>query len=59
VSFYVDRNGKVVVETSGYGGKDKIEENIKKTIASGGSASVAGQSAVQVAGVSAAVAGGR
>ena len=42
VSFYVDRNGKVVVETAGYGGKDKIEENIKKTIASGGTR-VAGQ----------------
>ncbi len=59
MSFYVDRNGKVVVETAGYGGKDEIEENIKKTIASGGSASVAGQSTVQVAGASAAVAGGR
>jgi thiol-disulfide isomerase/thioredoxin len=36
MSFYVDKAGKVVVETAGLGSKDEIEANIKKTIASGG-----------------------
>jgi thiol-disulfide isomerase/thioredoxin len=39
-SFYVDRSGKVMLETAGMsdgqGGKDEIEANIKKLIASGG-----------------------
>ena len=35
MSFYVDRNGIVVEETAGLGGKDEIEAHIKKTIASG------------------------
>ena len=35
MSFYVDRNGVVVVQTAGLGPKDEIEANIKKTIASG------------------------
>ena len=39
-SFYVDRAGKVLIETAGLssaeGGKDEIEANIKKLIASGG-----------------------
>jgi thiol-disulfide isomerase/thioredoxin len=59
VSFYVDKSGKVVVQTAGLGPKEKIEENIKKIIASNGTASVAAPGAVQVAGVNSAVAGGR
>jgi len=51
MSFYVDRNGVVVVETAGLGPKDDIEANIKKTIASGGSASLPVSGNVQVAGV--------
>lgn len=35
MSFYVDRNGKVVETTGGLSSKDEIEANIKKTIASG------------------------
>ena len=35
MSFYVDRNGVIVEETAGLGGKDEIEAHIKKTIASG------------------------
>ena len=35
MSFYVDRNGIIVEETAGLGGKDQIEAHIKKTIASG------------------------
>ena len=39
-SFYVDRGGKVMLETAGMsddsGGKDEIEANIKKLIAAGG-----------------------
>jgi thiol-disulfide isomerase/thioredoxin len=39
-SFYVDRSGKVILETAGMsdgqGGKDEIEANIKKLIAAGG-----------------------
>ena len=39
-SFYVDKNGKVVLATAGIydgqGGKDLIEANIKKLLASGG-----------------------
>jgi len=35
MSFYVDRNGIIVDETAGLGGKDQIEAHIKKTIASG------------------------
>ena len=37
-SFYVDRGGKVMLQTAGVsdGGKDEIEANIKKLIASGG-----------------------
>jgi thiol-disulfide isomerase/thioredoxin len=35
MSFYVDRNGKVVEATGGLSSKDEIEANIKKTIASG------------------------
>jgi thiol-disulfide isomerase/thioredoxin len=38
-SFYVDRTGKVLIETAGMsdgqGGKDEIEANIKKLLASG------------------------
>jgi thiol-disulfide isomerase/thioredoxin len=40
MSFYVDKTGVVVEETAGLGSKDEIEANIKKTIASNGSASV-------------------
>ncbi|WP_275951544.1 TlpA disulfide reductase family protein [Granulicella sp. dw_53] len=39
MSFYVDKNGVVVVQTAGLGTKDDIEANIKKTIASGGAPS--------------------
>ena len=39
-SFYVDRTGKVMLETAGLtsegGGKDEIEANIKKLLAAGG-----------------------
>ncbi len=35
MSFYVDRNGIIVDETAGLGGKDQIEAHIKRTIASG------------------------
>ncbi len=39
-TFYVDRGGKVLIETAGVssedGGKDEIEANIKKLIAAGG-----------------------
>ena len=39
-SFYVDRTGKVLIETAGIhdgeGGKDEVEANIKKLIASSG-----------------------
>ncbi len=39
-SFYVDRTGKVLIETAGItdgqGGKDQIEANVKRLIASGG-----------------------
>ena len=39
-SFYVDRTGKVMIETAGLsseqGGKDEIEANIKKLLAAGG-----------------------
>ncbi len=37
MSFYVDRNGIVVEETAGLGGRDEIEAHIKKAIASGNS----------------------
>jgi thiol-disulfide isomerase/thioredoxin len=56
VSFYVDKTGKVVLQTAGLGSKERLEQNIKKLIASGGSASVATPSTVQVAGLNA---GGR
>jgi thiol-disulfide isomerase/thioredoxin len=36
MSFYVDKTGTIVVQTAGLGTKDEIEQNIKKTIASGG-----------------------
>jgi thiol-disulfide isomerase/thioredoxin len=42
MSFYVDRNGVIVEETAGLGGKDEIEAHIKKTIASGGTMPTAG-----------------
>jgi AhpC/TSA family len=42
MSFYVDRNGVVVEETAGLGGKDEIEAHIKKTIASGAAPGAAG-----------------
>jgi len=42
MSFYVDRNGTVVEVTAGLGSKDELEANIKKTIASGMTASAAG-----------------
>jgi thiol-disulfide isomerase/thioredoxin len=35
MSFYVDKNGVVVEETAGLGGKDEVEAHIKKMIASG------------------------
>src|ERR1700679_2690325 len=43
VSFYVDRNGVVVDETAGLGGKDEIEAHIKKAIASGATPGTGGQ----------------
>lgn len=42
MSFYVDRNGKVVEATAGLSSKDELEANIKKTIASGTTAAVKG-----------------
>jgi thiol-disulfide isomerase/thioredoxin len=42
MSFYVDRNGVVVEVTAGLGSKDELEANIKKTIASGMTASATG-----------------
>ena len=42
MSFYVDKNGVIVEETAGLGSKDEIEAHIKKAIASGGTAVVAG-----------------
>jgi thiol-disulfide isomerase/thioredoxin len=35
MSFYVDRNGIVEIETSGLGSKDEIDANIKKILGSG------------------------
>lgn len=35
MSFYVDRNGIVAIETSGLASKDEVEANIKKLLASG------------------------
>jgi thiol-disulfide isomerase/thioredoxin len=43
MSFYVDRNGVIVEETAGLGGKDEIEAHIKKTIASGATPAAGGQ----------------
>jgi thiol-disulfide isomerase/thioredoxin len=43
MSFYVDRNGVVVEETAGLGGKDEIEAHIKKMIASGAAPAAGGQ----------------
>jgi thiol-disulfide isomerase/thioredoxin len=43
VSFYIDRNGVVVEQTAGLGGKDEIEAHIKKAIASGATPSAGGQ----------------
>ena len=43
VSFYIDRNGVVVEETAGLGGKDEIEAHIKKAIASGAMPAAGGQ----------------
>jgi thiol-disulfide isomerase/thioredoxin len=43
MSFYVDRNGVIVEETAGLGSKDEIEDNIKKTIASGAAPTAGGQ----------------
>jgi thiol-disulfide isomerase/thioredoxin len=43
MSFYVDRNGIIVEETAGLGGKDEIEAHIKKTIASGTAPTAGGQ----------------
>ncbi len=43
MSFYVDRNGVIVEETAGLGGKDEIEAHIKKTIASGAAPTAGGQ----------------
>ena len=59
VSFYVDRTGKVVLQTAGLGSKERVEANIKKLIASGGNAKVAVDDSKQVAGLSTAVAGVR
>jgi thiol-disulfide isomerase/thioredoxin len=50
VSFYVDRTGKVVLQTAGLGSKERVEENIKKLIATGGNAGIV-EPAVQVAGL--------
>jgi thiol-disulfide isomerase/thioredoxin len=43
MSFYVNKNGVVVEETAGLGGKDEVEAHIKKTIASGTSLATGGQ----------------
>jgi peroxiredoxin len=43
MSFYIDRNGVIVEETAGLGGKDEIEAHIKKTIASGSTPAAGGQ----------------
>jgi thiol-disulfide isomerase/thioredoxin len=43
MSFYVDRNGVIVEETAGLGGKDEIEAHIKKTIASGAAPTAGGE----------------
>jgi thiol-disulfide isomerase/thioredoxin len=43
MSFYIDRNGVVVEETAGLGGKDEIEAHIKKAIASGSTPATGGQ----------------
>jgi thiol-disulfide isomerase/thioredoxin len=43
MSFYVDRNGIIVEETAGLGGKDEIEAHIKKAIASGAMPAAGGQ----------------
>jgi thiol-disulfide isomerase/thioredoxin len=59
MSFYVDRKGLVVVQTAGLGGKDEIEANIKKTIASGGTASVPASGDRQMASVRTSLAGAR
>jgi thiol-disulfide isomerase/thioredoxin len=56
VSFYVDRTGKVMLQTAGLGSKERLEANIKKLIASGGNASVTEPATLQVAGLNA---GGR
>jgi thiol-disulfide isomerase/thioredoxin len=50
MSFYIDKNGVVVEETAGLGGKDEIEAHIKKTIASGASAASLKTSAVAAGG---------
>ena len=57
MSFYIDKNGLVVAETAGLGPKDEVEAHIKKTIASGGTASVDGSKSVQMSGVRAAEVG--
>ena len=49
MSFYVDKTGVVVEETAGLGSKDEIEANIKKVIASNGSARVGDGSSATVA----------
>ncbi len=59
MSFYVDRNGVVVKETAGLGPKEMIEENIKKIVASSGSASVTAAGTAQVAALILASAGVR
>ncbi|MDE3103697.1 MAG: TlpA family protein disulfide reductase [Acidobacteriota bacterium] len=45
MSFYIDRNGVIVEQTAGLGGKDEIEANIRKVVAtpaqSGGTATAA------------------
>jgi thiol-disulfide isomerase/thioredoxin len=43
MSFYVNKNGVVVEETAGLGGKDEVEAHIKKTIASGTTPAAGGQ----------------
>jgi thiol-disulfide isomerase/thioredoxin len=59
MSFYVDKSGVIVVQTAGLGPKGEIEANIKKTIASGGSASVIAPGSVQMATLKPALAGAR
>jgi thiol-disulfide isomerase/thioredoxin len=51
VSFYVDRNGKIVVQTAGLGPKDEVEAHIKETIASGGTVTVGAVSRLPIGGV--------